>query len=242
MRGSLPASGRRIALAVVVLVALVGAVQLLDPFEPNLAEPAGEPPAGDDPAKVLRYAVAQLDATSYTLTVSVNDAGNLTRFSRTKVNYTERELSLVVGHGDLATRFYFHADGAWAKPPNHDWRHGGVFDPRNRFREAARFNPYRRGAIRPGLTRFHNESESALWIRVDGKRQNDVTDHGPPGDAYTLYELDPKTYRIRRSVEYSAANGTVRNVYVFEDYGRTTVSRPPGTRDLPVNLLSDLLR
>lgn len=242
MRGSLPASGRRIALAVVVLVALVGAVQLLDPFEPNLAEPVGEPPPGDEPAEVLRYAIARLDATSYTLTVRRNDSGTLRRFWYSEVNYTERETYLELGPADFATRFYFHADGGWVSHPDRAWRHGGVFDLANRFSEATVPVVYDRDAIRADRTAVHNRSADALWIRVDGKTQNQLTAPGPPGEAYTLYELDPETGRLRRSVEYSAATGAVRNVYAFEDYGRTTVSRPPGTRDLPVNLLSDLLR
>ena len=44
------------------------------------------------------------------------------------------------------------------------------------------------------------------------------------------------------SVVVGAPEGDVRAVYVVEGYGDTRVERPPGTRNLPVNLLSDLLR
>lgn len=233
---------RRVLLVAVVVVGLVAAVQLLDPFEPPVAQPVGEAPSGDEPAAVLRHGVAQLNATSYTLTVRVNDSGTLARFSHSEVNYTDRELSLVLGERGLPTRFYFNANGGWVKHPTRDWRHGGVFDRRNRFGVAARSNPYRPGAIHSNRTRFHNTTADALWIRVEGARQNDVTNPSDPGAAYTLYEVDPETYRIRRSVEFATANDAVRNVYEFEDYGRTSVSRPPETKSLWRDLIGDLLR
>lgn len=232
----------RLALVVACLLALVVGVQLADPAESSVARPVGDPPDESRPADLLRHSIARLNATAYTLTVSVNDSGSRERVWHSKVNYTEQETSLELGADDAATRLYFHSDGGWVKHPTYDWRHGGVFDRTNQFGRATVPVPYRSGTIRADSTRIHNRTDDALWIRVDGKRQNAITNPSAPGDAYTLYELDSDTYRLRSSVEYASATDAVRNVYVFEKYGRTTVPRPSGTRDLPVNLLSDLLR
>lgn len=235
-------SRRRIAVAVLVVLGVLVGVQLLDPFQSPVSEPVGDRPAGDEPAEVLRYAIDTFDATAYELTVTVVDDGDGRRFLHAEINYTERELYYEFGPADRPTRFYFHADGGWVNHPGRNWVHGGLFDLENRFATASKPEPYDPEAIRWDRVRVHNRSADALWLRVDGADQNRITNPGAPGEAYTLYELDPETFRLRRSVEYAAASDTVRNVYVFDGYGRTPVERPDGTRDVLVNLVSDLLR
>jgi hypothetical protein len=235
-----PFGGRRLLLAVVCLVAVVAGVQLLDPFESAAADPVGDPPADPTPAEAVRYGMATLDASDHALTVTLNQSGERLRYWHGAVNYSQRRAYVEVGPNDQVRAFYVHADGAWTKPPNGDWRHYGLFDLRNRFERSTMPSVFRPDAVAADRTRVHNRTADALWVRVDGGETTAIP-RGGPDDGHVLYELDPETYHLRRAVERSP-EGDVRAVYVVEGYGDTHVERPPGTRNLPVNLLSDLLR
>jgi hypothetical protein len=236
-----PFGGRRLVLAVVCLVAVVAGVQLLDPFESGVGpEPVGDPPTAPTPAEAVRYSMATLDASDHALTVTLNQAGERLRYWRGTVNYSQRRAYVKVGPTDRVRAFYVHADGAWTKPPNGEWRHYGLFDRRNRFERSTMPTVFRPSAVAADRTRVHNRTGDTLWVRVDGGETTAIPRDGP-ADGHVLYELDAETYHLRRAVERSP-EGDVRAVYVVEGYGETRVERPPETRSLAVNLLSDLLR
>lgn len=241
MTRSLPSNGR-VLLVVLVCVATAGAgVQLVDPFAPTVAQPVCEPPvdAEAEPTVTLRYAVGQLNATSYTLTVEIDENGDRTRFWYSEVNYSQRRVYFEVGPVTDTRSFYVHSDGAWTQDPGGTWRHYGLFDRENRFQRSTTPTPFRTADITADRTQVHNRTADALWLRVAGGGQ--VAIPRDVGTAFVLYELDPETLRLRRAVAHGP-NGDVRAVYLLDDYGATSVERPDGTRDFPVNLLSDLLR
>lgn len=232
---------RRILLVVVCLAAVAAGVSLLDPFESAVADSVGEPPDEPGPAEALRYSMATLNASDHTLTVTLHQSGERVRYWYGEVNYSQRRAYVEVGPTSQARAFYVHADGAWTRPPNGDWRHYGLFDRRNRFQRGTIPSAFRPAEVTSERAQVHNRTADALWIRVKGGRETAI----PADDStevYTLYELDPQTYHLRRAVEFSESDDAVRVVYVVEGYEETRVKQPPGTRNLPVNLLSDLLR
>jgi hypothetical protein len=239
----LPATNTRLLFVVFACVlGVVVGVQLLDPLEPAPTESLGEAPSEDRPAALLNYSIAQLRTTSYTLTVTVADDGDRVPVFYGEMDYPDGEYYYRTGFGEVWTRVYVYPDGAWVKPPEGDWRHQGLVPVDSPRAGEAEARPFRPEYVRPTRTRVHNRTADALWIRVDGNRQHAIVSRGPSETAYTLYELDPETYRVRQSITYNRSSGAVQAVYQFRRYGETEVSRPAGTRNVPVNLLSDLLR
>lgn len=241
MNRSSPSKGQLVLVVVLCVTASGVGVQLADPFAPTVAHPAGDPPTDPEaePAEALHYALGQLNTTSYTLTVRLDRSGDRTRFWYSEVNYSERRVYFEVGPVSNNRSFYVYADGAWTRGPDRTWRHYGLFDRENRFQRSTTPAPFRPGTITAERTTVLNRTTDALWLRVSGDRQ--VAIPREVESAYVRYELDPESLRVRRAVAHDA-NGDVRAVYVFEDYEETSVDRPPGTRNFPVNLLSDLLR
>jgi hypothetical protein len=228
-------------LGVVCLAALGAGVQLLDPLEPAVAAPVGDPPEDPSPSEAVQYSLATLNASDHELTVTLNQSGERIRYWHSEVNYSQQRAYVEIGPASQARAFYLHADGAWTKPSNGDWRHYGLLDRRNRFQQTTMPSAFRPSAVTSERTQIHNRSADALWVRVDGR--NDTAIEGTEStDVYTLYELDPETYRLRRAVAFNAGTETVRAVYTVDGYGDTRVEQPPGTQNLSVNLISDLLR
>ncbi|PSQ42472.1 hypothetical protein BRD17_08690 [Halobacteriales archaeon SW_7_68_16] len=83
------------------------------------------------------------------------------------------------------------------KTPERDWRHQGLIPVNGPRAGEPLARPYRAEYVRPNRTSVHNRTADALWIRVDGNKQNAVGSWGVSETAYTLHELDPETYRIR---------------------------------------------
>lgn len=239
----LPVTHRRhLFIALACVLGVVVGVQLLDPLDPAPPEPVGEAPSEQRPAALLNYSIAQLRTTSYTLSVTVADDGDRQEVFYAEMDYPDGEYYYRAGFGDVWTRVYVHPDGAWVKPPERDWRHQGLVPINSPQAGERQARPYRAEYVRPNRTSVHNRTADALWIRVDGNRQNAIGSQSVSESVYTLYELDPETYRIRRAIAYDRDTGATQAVHRFERYGATEVSRPAATRDFPVNLLSDLLR